>query len=350
MTSNVTQVAAGWRHACALQAGVVSCWGGGEHGSLGSPGGGERDAAAGHRHRPGRDGRRRRRRLGLCDLRAARSAAGARTPTASSATARTSTRAATPVNVVGLDSGVTAISHNWYTGCAIKNALLYCWGDGHYGMLGNGGAANSNVPVQVPGLSDVTAVATSNTHTCAVANGGVMYCWGSNDHGQLGNEAAGLQALTPVTLTGSLPKPVSRRRRRAAHSRRSRPSPRRRSARWPASGRSPSSAPLTIATVTCPASATCAISAPKTVKVKIARKTYTASVTDREAQGRPQTPQGRLQEAQGPQRERVGEGQRHGDRRLHHHADGEGDDQTLTRSALRSDDRGGAEGMPALIQ
>ena len=97
----------------------------------------------------------------------------------------------TPVDVVGLDSGVTAISHNWYTGCAIKNALLYCWGLGQYGMLGNGGTANSNVPVQVQGLSGVTSVATSNTHTCAIANGGVLYCWGSNDHGQLGNEGAG---------------------------------------------------------------------------------------------------------------------------------------------------------------
>ena len=40
LTSNVTHVSNGWRSTCAIQAGVVLCWGGGEHGSMGSPGGG----------------------------------------------------------------------------------------------------------------------------------------------------------------------------------------------------------------------------------------------------------------------------------------------------------------------
>jgi hypothetical protein len=224
-----TAVVAGGDSGCAIYAGAVRCWGSNTYGQLGNG----------------------------TDI----------------------VETSVPVNVVGLDSGVTAISHIWYTGCAIKNALLYCWGDGHYGMLGNGGTANSNVPVQVPGLSDVTAVATSNTHTCAVANGGVMYCWGANDHGQLGNEAAGGQALTPVTLTGSLPKPQPTPAPTPQPKPPVTPKPAATISTLAGKRKVSKQRTVTIASVTCPASATCAISAPKTVKVRIARKTYTASVT-----------------------------------------------------------------------
>jgi Regulator of chromosome condensation (RCC1) repeat len=51
------------------------------------------------------------------------------------------------------------------------------------------------------------AVAAGADSGCAIYSGAVR-CWGSNTYGQLGNEGAGGQSLTPVTITGSLPKPV----------------------------------------------------------------------------------------------------------------------------------------------
>ncbi len=92
-----------------------------------------------------------------------------------------------PTQVMGLGSGVAAISAGQFHTCAIYNGAARCWGYNNRGMLGDGSVTTSDIPVQVSGLdSNVTAISAGNDHTCAV-QGGEAKCWGYNNNGQLGD-------------------------------------------------------------------------------------------------------------------------------------------------------------------
>ena len=93
--------------------------------------------------------------------------------------------------------------------CVIGANWAYCWGQGSYGELGNGGTANSLVPVAVSqGAIPVGArlgnISVGGNHTCAIGDGDIgVHCWGYNNTGQLG-DGSNTQSLTPVfVLTGA---------------------------------------------------------------------------------------------------------------------------------------------------
>jgi alpha-tubulin suppressor-like RCC1 family protein len=112
-----------------------------------------------------------------------------------------------PVDVVGLGSGVDKISTRNQTTCALTNAGgVKCWGDNSYGNLGDGTYSPnpffSDVPVDVVGLSSgVTAISVGNTHACALTSIGGTKCWGDNRRGQLGDGTRTSSAV-PVDVVG----------------------------------------------------------------------------------------------------------------------------------------------------
>ena len=154
MTSGVKAISAGYYHTCAVTtSGGAKCWGGNFDGALG-------------------DG-------------------------------TTTEQRLTPVDVVGLTSGVKSISAGYYHTCALTiHGGIKCWGVNNYGQLGDGTMEGRHTPVQVLGLTiSATDIAAGASHTCALTTSSEVKCWGDNHNGQLG-DATTQQQLTPVQVEG----------------------------------------------------------------------------------------------------------------------------------------------------
>jgi alpha-tubulin suppressor-like RCC1 family protein len=154
LSSGATAIAVGYAHACAVVAGGgVKCWGQGAYGRLGN--------GTGYDH-------------------------------------------STPVNVVGLSSGVTAITAGILHTCAIvAGGGVKCWGSNWYGEVGDGTGTVRFTPVDVFGLSQgVIAITAGGYHSCALLQTGGVKCWGYNENGQLGDGTISYLRSTPVDVVG----------------------------------------------------------------------------------------------------------------------------------------------------
>lgn len=109
-----------------------------------------------------------------------------------------------PVDVVGLDTGVAAVTVGSSHACAQTVAgVLKCWGFNENGQLADGTTRRKRLsPVPVQGLSGaVSQVSAGNLHTCAVSVEGAALCWGYNGEGELG-DGSKTDRHKPTAVTG----------------------------------------------------------------------------------------------------------------------------------------------------
>lgn len=112
----------------------------------------------------------------------------------------------TPVDVLGLSGGVTAIALGNQSSCALTSAGgVKCWGYNNKGQIG-GGTTYQSAPFDIAGLSsNVTAIDAGYEHFCALTSAGGVKCWGDNFFGKLGNGASGVllaPSSTPLDVVG----------------------------------------------------------------------------------------------------------------------------------------------------
>jgi alpha-tubulin suppressor-like RCC1 family protein len=137
---NVTAIAVGAFHTCALSDQRVYCWGGNARLQLGNRARGPNDPDY--------------------------------LPRPLSSLSRVVTLAAGPVHT-----------------CATTDTAIYCWGANHRGELGKADLVDTATPVQVSlndPLSGQVLVAPGDEFTCALVGSSGTACWGSDAYGELG--------------------------------------------------------------------------------------------------------------------------------------------------------------------
>ncbi|MBZ0118480.1 MAG: hypothetical protein K8H88_15870 [Sandaracinaceae bacterium] len=151
ITGNVTALAAGRHHTCAIVDGAALCWGENLVGQLG-------------------DG--------------------------------TSMERRAPQPVMGLSAAPVALSARTNTTCALLSDLtVECFGANDRGQLGIGSLTPASSATPRPlGLSDVVQVSLGSTHGCAMTRIGNVSCWGSNLLFQLGDNTM-TEHLSPTALS-----------------------------------------------------------------------------------------------------------------------------------------------------
>lgn len=201
LSSGVTAVVSGHRHACALlSGGTVKCWGDNSDGQLGNGTGVPSNTPVDV--------------VGLSGVQGIESGAyytcavlqgGALKCWGFNGSGQLGDNSkqtrGTPTNVVGLSSGVARVSAGWGHTCAVlTSGAVMCWGAAG-SHLGDSSPGDRLVPSLVTAVTAATEVAVGNQFSCAIVSGGGVRCWGLGNDGRLGNGQS-FSSVTPVNVSG----------------------------------------------------------------------------------------------------------------------------------------------------
>ena len=154
--SNVTAIAAGAQHVCAIVAGAVWCWGANAAFQLGRP-------------------------------------------IASSAPAAIANVLSNPVEIACAESSTCAIAD----GPSAGTKALYCWGSNDNLELAKTGPSTltaQTIPVSPAATGTYPVVSAGHGHICARDDKDALRCWGENDFGQLGPNIPAGSSPVPQTI------------------------------------------------------------------------------------------------------------------------------------------------------
>ena len=189
LQSGATAVSVGAEHVCALMDdGGVKCWGSNATGKLGD---GTRHSRSVPVSVVGLDGT------------VASVSAGSTDTCALLNSGGVECWHSVPALVTGLESGVTSVSNGYDHACALlESGGVKCWGTNSFGQLGDGTKTASSVPIDVSGLdSGVSSISAGRLHTCALMDDETVRCWGHNGSGQLGDGSV-VNSPVPVVVQG----------------------------------------------------------------------------------------------------------------------------------------------------
>lgn len=185
------QIAAGFTHACALDAaGAVTCWGGGDWGKAGmfaKPAiAGALQVVAGDRH--------------ACVLTKGRTVScWGLNDAGQLGTKPDGEHHKKLASVPGITGAVRLTAGEASTCALLSDGSVRCWGSNGEGELGLGTRSSDERPARVTALADVEQICLASAHGCALTKQNRLLCWGANAFGQLGDGTKERRSVpTPV--------------------------------------------------------------------------------------------------------------------------------------------------------
>src|SRR3989339_384805 len=111
-------------------------------------------------------------------------------------------------NVTTDTSSYISVSAGYFYTCGIRanDSRVLCWGSGLWGKLGDGSTTNHSEPNLTTDNSSYTKIYVGYYHTCGIrANDSRVLCWGQGHYGQLGDGQNTTDYSNPRVTTDSSP-------------------------------------------------------------------------------------------------------------------------------------------------
>jgi len=203
LPGDVTALAAGLEHMCAIASNKLYCWGNNSESQLGvslfsnkntafavpGVGNGPLAVAAGYAH--------------TCVVNAAGAVLcwGRNNDGQLGDGTQTKRVSATPALVLTANAATLALGERH--SCATDTSgAVWCWGKNNQGQLGDGTTDDRLQPTATgPIAKPVVKMASGSEHTCAIDSVGDLWCWGDNGAGQMGNGSS-TDIVEPTKVLG----------------------------------------------------------------------------------------------------------------------------------------------------